>query len=97
MSSVPSIRAAGSPRRRLYWIGSLLAAAIVFAGFARTYYLKIAFDQAPPTPGIRILRHCFSHLRSGTVFGKFMASWAARAGNPRSPASSFPAGKEALR
>ena len=48
--------------RRLYLTAALVAAAVVFAGFARTYYLKGLFD----TPALPLLRH---------VHGAVMTTW----------------------
>ncbi|MEO6137312.1 MAG: hypothetical protein ABIP11_01445 [Luteimonas sp.] len=36
-----------NPERRLYTLGALAALLVVFIGFARTYYLKFAFDTPP--------------------------------------------------
>ena len=48
--------------RRLYTVAALVALLIVFAGFARTYYLKMAFGT-PPLTGLQQLH------------GLVMSSW----------------------
>jgi len=59
MSAFPvSSRKAGE--RRLYTAGALLAAVLAFGGFARTYYLKGAFD----TPALSPVLHAHGLLMS---------------------------------
>ncbi|MDB6164769.1 MAG: hypothetical protein JWL98_2201 [Xanthomonadaceae bacterium] len=48
--------------RRLYTIGALIALLVVFAGFAKTYYLKLAFG----TPPLSLLQQ---------AHGLVMSSW----------------------
>jgi hypothetical protein len=42
--------------RRVYALAAVLFTVIIFVGFARTYYLKFAFD-APPVPGLLVHVH----------------------------------------
>ena len=49
------------PERPLYTYAAWLALLVVFAGFARTYYLKLAFDPAPLT----LLVHAHGLVMSG--------------------------------
>lgn len=55
-------RGSRSLERRLYTWAAVLALLVTFAGFARTYYLKLAFD----TPPLTVLLH---------VHGIVMTSW----------------------
>ena len=56
--------AARNAERRFYGFAAVVAALIVFAGFARTYYLKQAFD-APELPG---LVHVHGVVMTGWIF-----------------------------
>jgi hypothetical protein len=44
----------GRPDRRFYSIALYVAAAIVFAGFARSYFLKVFFDPQPFYPMLHV-------------------------------------------
>jgi len=56
--------AARNAERRFYGFAAVVAALIVFAGFARTYYLKQAFD-APELPS---LVHVHGVVMTGWIF-----------------------------
>ncbi|MCF7222863.1 hypothetical protein [Marilutibacter chinensis] len=58
MSVLPS---RGGPERPLYTRAAWLALLVVFVGFARTYYLKLAFDPRPLT----LLVHLHGLVMSG--------------------------------
>lgn len=58
--AVPALRR--NVERRMYTIAALVAIAVVFAGFARTYYLKLAFD----TPALTLVQQ---------LHGLVMSSW----------------------